>query len=63
VARHDVGAGLLQVPIELDPRGLEDASRRLGQFRADAVAGNEGDTVSYGVEDIDTVANTGCGTV
>jgi hypothetical protein len=63
VPGHHVGARLLHVPLELDPGRLEDATRRLGELRADSVAGNEGDAMGDGCDDIDTVAKTGCGTV
>ena len=45
---HHVRAGFLDVPLELDARGFEDAPRRFGQLGADAVAGNEGHGVGHG---------------
>jgi len=45
VPRHHVGTRLLDVPLERDAGGLEDAPRRLGQLRTDSVAGNQGDAV------------------
>jgi len=45
--RHHVDAGLLHVPVELDPRCLQDAARGLRQFGACSVAGNEGDAVGH----------------
>ncbi len=45
---HDVGAGLLHVPVELDAGRLEDPARRLGQLGAGSVAGNENYAVSHG---------------
>ena len=42
---HDVGAGRLDVPLEVDAGRLEHATRRLGELRAGSVAGDEGDTV------------------
>src|SRR5207248_9149337 len=46
---HDVGAGLADVPVEVDPGRLEHAARRLGQLRADAVAWNENYPVRHAV--------------
>ena len=40
-------AGVLHVPVEADPGRLEDAPRGLGQLRADAVAGDQGDGVAH----------------
>src|SRR6266508_5185584 len=48
VLLHHVGAGVLDVPVELDARRLEHASRRLGQLRTRAVAGNQGHAVRHG---------------
>jgi hypothetical protein len=45
---HHVGAGLLHVPVELDARGLEDATSRLRQLRPRAVAGNQCHLVGHG---------------
>src|SRR5207249_60813 len=38
---HDIGAGLLDVPLEADSRRLEYAPRRLCELRPGAVAGDE----------------------
>ena len=40
-------AGVVPFPLDVEPGGLEDADDRLGDFRADAVAGNERDDVSH----------------
>ena len=45
---HHVGAGVLDVPVELDAGRLEDAAGRLGQLGARAVAGDQGDAVRHG---------------
>ena len=39
---HDVDPGLLDVPLELDARRLENAPRGLGQLRPGTVPGNRG---------------------
>jgi hypothetical protein len=44
---HDVGSGLLDVPFELDSGGLEDPAGGLRQLGADAVAGDESDSMSH----------------
>ena len=44
---HHVGAGRLDVPVELDAGRLEHAARRLGQLGADSVAGDQGDAVCH----------------
>ena len=41
-------AGVLDLPVEGDARGVEDAPRRLRQLRPDAVAGDQGDRVGHG---------------
>ena len=38
---HHVDAGLLHVPVDLDAGGVDASAGRLGQFRADAVAGDQ----------------------
>ena len=45
---HDVGAGLPNVPLELDAGRLEDAARRLGELGAGSVPGDERDPVCHG---------------
>ena len=45
---HHVGAGVLDVPVELDAGRLEHAAGRLGQLGAGAVAGDQGDSVGHG---------------
>ncbi len=39
--RHDRLAGLDDLPLKLDARGVEDTPRGLGQFGADSVSGDE----------------------
>ena len=51
VLGHHVGAGLLHVPVELDPRRLEDAAGRLGELGAGAVAGNQGHAMRHSAAD------------
>ena len=48
VGVHHVGARVLDVPVELDAGRLEHAPSRLGELRAGAVAGDEGDPVRHG---------------
>ena len=45
---HHVGAGVPDVPVELDAGRLEHAASRLGELGAGAVAGDEGDPVRHG---------------
>ena len=45
VRLHHVGAGVLDVPVELDAGRLEDAAGRLGQLGPGAVAGDQGHAV------------------
>ena len=47
VLGHDGLAGVDDLPFERDARGVEDAAGRLRQLRADAVAGDEGDSVGH----------------
>jgi hypothetical protein len=47
VLLHHVRSGVLDVPVELDARRLEDAPRRFGQLRSRAVAGDQGDSVRH----------------
>ena len=49
VLLHHVRAGLAHVPVELGAGRLENATRRLGQLRARAVAGDENDPVHHGL--------------
>ena len=48
VLLHHVGAGVLDVPVELDAGRLEDAAGRLGQLGARAVAGDQCHAVRHG---------------
>ena len=48
VAVHDVGAGLANVPVEVDPGRFEDAACRLGQLGPRAVARNQNNSVRHG---------------
>ncbi len=41
VLLHHIGAGLADVPLELDAGRLENAPRRFGELRPGAVAGDE----------------------
>ena len=49
VLLHHVGAGLADVPLELDARRLENAARRLRQLGAGPVAGDQHDAVRHGL--------------
>src|SRR6266508_548791 len=44
---HDIGAGLLDVPLELGAARLEHAPGRLGELRARPVAGDQGDAMGH----------------
>jgi hypothetical protein len=44
---HDLGAGRLHVPVEIDATRLEDAARGLRELRACAVPGDEGHLVRH----------------
>ena len=48
---HHVAAGVLDVPLELDARRLEDPPGRLGQLGAGAVAGDEGHAMRHSAAD------------
>ena len=50
VLLHHVGAGLLDVPLELDAGRLEHAAGRLGQLRARAVARDQGYAMGHGAD-------------
>src|SRR5205814_6614343 len=39
--------GVLPVPLDAEPSDGEDVDHRVGHFRADAVAGNQGNRVSH----------------
>ncbi len=41
VRRHHVGAGGLNIPLEIDARGVEHAPGCLGEFGSDPVSGDE----------------------
>ena len=45
---HHVGAGLADVPVELDAGRLEDAARRLGQLGSGAVTGDQRHSMGHG---------------
>src|SRR6185437_7279082 len=47
VAIHDVGAGVLHVPVEACPGGLQNPPRRICDLGAGTVAGNECDTMTH----------------
>ena len=47
VLGHDAFAGVLDLPVEGDARGVEDAAGGLRQLGTDAVAGDEGDSVGH----------------
>ena len=47
VLGHDVDAGLLDVPVDLDAGRLEHAARGFGQLGADAVAGDQCDAMRH----------------
>ena len=47
VGRDHRLAGVHDLPLEVDARGVEDAAGRLRQLRADPVAGDEGDSMGH----------------
>ena len=47
VLGHDALAGVLDLPLEGDARGVEDTAGRLRQLRTDAVAGDQGDSMGH----------------
>ena len=50
---HDGLAGVHDLPVEFDTRGVQDAPCRLGQFGADTVSGDERHFLGHGSHSID----------